>query len=270
MKKKRIIFTILFTVIGLLIIRGFFPITIKKTTTDGQVREIHEYINGWAFLEDKYRNLVGKNIVFSKGHNKGKQYAVLGNGTYLYNGHTYINEFEVSCKNENTWDETVYVYLSNIGTISFDEARDSFLGVGSTNPLDAVAVDVITRMDVGLVTFSGSFTAIVTDVIPDYCTNPGNSVAVVHFFQCKPFLIDFGEDMTGKFEKNEYYTFEFEPFTVEVLGNNHNVSIENFDSKIKVVSYRPATENEKGVGGADYKAEYKQLGVVENFPSLLN
>ena len=39
--------------------------------------------------------------------------------------------------------------------------------------------------------FSGSFTATVEKLIPDYCVLPGNTIAVVHFFQNQPFLLRF-------------------------------------------------------------------------------
>ncbi len=39
--------------------------------------------------------------------------------------------------------------------------------------------------------FSGSFTATVEKLIPDYCALPGNTIAVVHFFQNQPFLLRF-------------------------------------------------------------------------------
>ena len=46
--------------------------------------------------------------------------------------------------------------------------------------------------------FSGSFTATVELLLPDYCALPGKTIAVVHFFQTAPFLLRYQEDMTGK------------------------------------------------------------------------
>lgn len=39
--------------------------------------------------------------------------------------------------------------------------------------------------------FSGSFTATVEQLLPDYCALPGKTIAVVHFFQTAPFYFAF-------------------------------------------------------------------------------
>ena len=46
--------------------------------------------------------------------------------------------------------------------------------------------------------FSGSFTATVEQILPDYYALPGKTVAVVHFFQDRPFLLHFQKDLTGE------------------------------------------------------------------------
>ena len=97
------------------------------------------------------------------------------------------------------------------------------------------------------VTFSGSFTATVGALIPDYCTLPGTPIAVLHFFQCGPFLLNFHEDMTGKLEPGETYVFTFEPFDVTMPSNVQYPSIEDYMDKVKIVSYRIVEEGETGV-----------------------
>lgn len=97
------------------------------------------------------------------------------------------------------------------------------------------------------VTFSGSFTATVGTLIPDYCALPGTPVAVLHFFQDGPFLLNFHEDMTGKLEPGETYVFTFEPFDVTVPSDVQYLSIEDYMDKVKIISYRIAEEGETGV-----------------------
>ena len=101
--------------------------------------------------------------------------------------------------------------------------------------------------NVRIAKFSGAFTATVEKLIPDYCALPGNTIAVVHFFQSMPFLIQFHEDMTGKLEEGETYVFEFEPFQVVVVGDDEHPQINNYMYQINVVSFRIAKEDEIGL-----------------------
>lgn len=95
--------------------------------------------------------------------------------------------------------------------------------------------------------FSGSFTATVKKLIPDYYALPGNTIAVVHFFQNQPFLLRFQEDMTGKLNEETSYIFEFEPFEVEVLNDEETPDISNYMYSINVTSYRVAEDDELGL-----------------------
>ena len=70
--------------------------------------------------------------------------------------------------------------------------------------------------------FSGSFTATVEQLLPDYCALPGKTIAVVHFFQTAPFLLRFQEDMTGKLVEGTVYVFEFKTFEVELPADEEN------------------------------------------------
>lgn len=70
--------------------------------------------------------------------------------------------------------------------------------------------------------FSGSFTASVEQLLPDYFALPGKTIAVVHFFQDKPFLLRFQEDMTGKLVEGTVYVFEFKTFEVELPADEEN------------------------------------------------
>ena len=62
--------------------------------------------------------------------------------------------------------------------------------------------------------FSGSFTATVEQLLPDYYAIPGKTIAVVHFFQDRPFLLRFQEDLTGKLVEGTSYVFEFKTFGI--------------------------------------------------------
>ena len=49
-----------------------------------------------------------------------------------------------------------------------------------------------------LAQFSGSFTATVEQLLPDYYALPGNTIAVVHFFQDRPFLLHFQKTKSNR------------------------------------------------------------------------
>ncbi len=98
------------------------------------------------------------------------------------------------------------------------------------------------------VSFSGSFTATVEKLLPDYCALPGNTVAVVHFFQSLPFLLRFGEDMTGKLAEGVSYVFDFAPFEVLVPDTEEAPAIEDYMYRIRVTSFREASADEVGMG----------------------
>ena len=66
--------------------------------------------------------------------------------------------------------------------------------------------------------FSGSFMATVEQLLPDYYALPGKTIAVVHFFQDRPFLLHFQKDLTGELIEGTSYVFEFETFEVELPG----------------------------------------------------
>lgn len=97
------------------------------------------------------------------------------------------------------------------------------------------------------VSFSGSFTATVEKLLPDYCALPGNTVAVVHFFQSMPFLLRFEEDMTGKLVEGVAYVFDFAPFEVLVPETETAPAIEDYMYRIRITSFREATKNEEGM-----------------------
>lgn len=94
--------------------------------------------------------------------------------------------------------------------------------------------------------FSGSFTATVEQLLPDYYALPGKTIAVVHFFQDRPFLLRFQEDLTGKLVEGTSYVFEFETFEVELSDAEENPDISDYMYSIDVTSYRAAEDNELG------------------------
>ena len=95
--------------------------------------------------------------------------------------------------------------------------------------------------------FSGSFTASVGTLIPDYYALPGNSVAVVHFFQDGPFLLRINEDMTGKLTEGLAYVFEFQPFEVQIPDDEQYPDIKDYMNYISVTGFRLAEEGEMGM-----------------------
>lgn len=97
--------------------------------------------------------------------------------------------------------------------------------------------------------FSGSFTATVEQLLPDYYALPGKTVAVVHFFQDRPFLLYFQKDLTGELIEGTAYVFEFETFEVELPDDEENPNISDYMYSINVTSYRVAEDDELGLEG---------------------
>jgi hypothetical protein len=97
--------------------------------------------------------------------------------------------------------------------------------------------------------FSGSFTATVEQLLPDYYALPGKTVAVVHFFQDRPFLLHFQKDLTGELIEGTAYVFEFETFEVELPDDEENPNISDYMYSINVTSYRVAEDDELGLEG---------------------
>ena len=95
--------------------------------------------------------------------------------------------------------------------------------------------------------FSGSFTATVEQLLPDYYALPGKTIAVVHFFQDKPFLLHFQEDLTGKLVEGTSYVFEFKTFEVELPADEENPDISDYMYSIDVTNYRIAEDSECGL-----------------------
>ena len=97
--------------------------------------------------------------------------------------------------------------------------------------------------------FSGSFMATVEQLLPDYYALPGKTVAVVHFFQDRPFLLHFQKDLTGELIEGTAYVFEFETFEVELPDDEENPNISDYMYSINVTSYRVAEDDELGLEG---------------------
>lgn len=95
--------------------------------------------------------------------------------------------------------------------------------------------------------FSGSFTATVEQLLPDYNALPGKTIAVVHFYQEKPFLLYFQQDLTGELVEGTTYVFAFETFEVELPEDEDDPEISDYLDSIHVTSYRVAEENELGL-----------------------
>ena len=94
--------------------------------------------------------------------------------------------------------------------------------------------------------FSGSFTATVEQLLPDYYALPGKTIAVVHFFQDRPFLLHFQKDLTGELIEGTSYVFEFETFQVELPEDEEDPDILDYMYSINVTGYRAAEDDELG------------------------
>ena len=100
-----------------------------------------------------------------------------------------------------------------------------------------------------LAQFSGAFTATVEQLLPDYYALPGKTIAVVHFFQDRPFLLHFQNDLTGELIEGTSYVFEFETFEVGLPEDEENPDISDYMYSINVTSYRVAEDDELGLDG---------------------
>ena len=95
--------------------------------------------------------------------------------------------------------------------------------------------------------FSGAFTATVEQLLPDYCALLGKTIAVVHFFQDRPFLLCVQEDLTGELVEGTPYVFEFKTFEVELPADEENPDISDYMYSIDVTNYRVAEDGELGL-----------------------
>ena len=100
-----------------------------------------------------------------------------------------------------------------------------------------------------LAQFSGAFTATVEQLLPDYYALPGKTIAVVHFFQDRPFLLHFQKDLTRELIEGTSYVFEFETFEVGLPEDEENPDISDYMYSINVTSYRIAEDDELGLDG---------------------
>lgn len=150
--------------------------------------------------------------------------------------------------------ETIIQYIENLAgnpnvevvfkgesqDITTNRNEDSAMVVDGDS--STVATDVRTYAR-----FSGCFTATVEKLLPDYYALPGKTIAVVHYFQDRPFLLRFQEDMTDKLIEGETYIFEFDTFDVEIPEDLENKDVSDYMYSIVVTNYRLAEEDEKGL-----------------------
>ena len=94
--------------------------------------------------------------------------------------------------------------------------------------------------------FSGSFTATVEKILPDYSVMPDN-VLLVHMFQDGPFLIRFDEPVTGKFQEGKAYVFDFLTFEAPIPGDAQYADIKDHATSIEITGYRAAKDDEMGL-----------------------
>ena len=95
--------------------------------------------------------------------------------------------------------------------------------------------------------FSGAFTATVEQLLPDYYAFSDKTIAVVHFFQIRPFLLRIPKDLTEEIVEGTPYVFEFKTFEVELPADEENPDISDYMYSIDVTNYRVAEESEIGL-----------------------
>lgn len=142
------------------------------------------------------------------------------------------------------------LFLSGCATsVQNPDTRDANYEAGYTAGYEAGVRDgqQATGNEKRFAQFSGSFTATVEQLLPDYNALPGKTIAVVHFYQEKPFLLYFQQDLTGELVEGTAYVFAFETFEVELPEDEDDPEISDYMDSIHVTSYRVAEENELGL-----------------------
>lgn len=111
------------------------------------------------------------------------------------------------------------------------------------------------RDDSVFVTVSGSFTATVRELIPDYVTDSQTPrAAVVTFFQDGPFVLKLDEAICKELETGETYTFTVDAqeavLLQDMLDDEGLVSPDTvLVGKISVTGFHKAEEEESGLSG---------------------
>lgn len=98
---------------------------------------------------------------------------------------------------------------------------------------------------------SGSFTATVRDIIPDYVLDDTTPLmGVLTLFQDSPFTVYLGENLVSKVEIGETYVFTIETVSVEdSVDEVMSMSVPSlfYTYGLKIVDVRPAEESETGL-----------------------
>lgn len=98
---------------------------------------------------------------------------------------------------------------------------------------------------------SGSFTATVRDIIPDYVLDDTTPLmGVLTLFQDTPFTVYLGENLVSKVEIGETYVFTIETVSVEdSVDEVMSMSVPSlfYTYGLKIVDVRPAEESETGL-----------------------
>lgn len=136
------------------------------------------------------------------------------------------------------------------------------LGMAGCGKTEATATEAPTTPTC---TVSGSFTATLRDVIPDYCLDDVTPcVALVSDFQSYPYTVFVGEELGAELDKQpqpEVYVFSIDPVTVncskEELDSLYTSSLVWEIPGLRITDVRPAEENELGLNSL-------QLTITEN------
>ncbi len=105
---------------------------------------------------------------------------------------------------------------------------------------------------------TGSFTAQVRGVIPDYVMDEKPRIAIVTEFHGFPFLIHVGTEIGSQLVEGEIYVFTFEPMPV-------NYSKEDLDS----VSLKAMNEKSRGFVITDFRlANEDEIGLSSLRPTI--
>ena len=152
----------------------------------------------------------------------------ISSGEYVYSEEekeTIIQYVENLAGNPNV----EVVFKGESQDITTNRNEDSAMAVEGDSSTAATDVRTYAR-------FSGCFTATVEKLLPDYYALPGKTIAVVHYFQDRPFLLRFQEDMTDKLIEGETYIFEFDTFDVEIPEDLENMDVSDYMYSIVVTN----------------------------------
>ena len=154
-------------------------------------------------------------------------------------------------------DESVRsaVSVSIPGDPTAENAADDFVVAQEPEQQQAAPADPDAYAQPVACTVSGSFTATVRKLIPDYVTDPDTPrAAVVTLFQEGPFVITLDEELCAKLQEDKTFTFiigeqdaELHQWEYSNGGFVNETALKEHD--IRITDVREATDEEYGLEG---------------------